>query len=456
MVDDTVSASRAIAPHCSGFGARQWRQLGEILRAGYDLVAPEQYGCKGTAGPWTGTQAFTLADEAAKIIAIIDIADRKVHLVGHSYGGDAALRTALTRPDRIASLILYQPSAFHLKEIVAIPREVGNSVTGDASLVDYRSEKGAWSALRPGLQSALTCWVPKALLDFAASVSERKEASAYASLRFPVLFIRGQQATALTLLIAEKAAGALARSLPHRNRRRQSHGPDVACGGRGRIDAAIAHHELTRIRSQHRKKVHEHIVAASTLILMFLPLSVASAQVPDAIAATGEGLIATVHAEGAQVYECQAGTGVELAWQFREPIATLLMDGKTVGRHYAGPSWELTDGSAVIGKVAGRAPGSTSKDIPLLKLEVMSQRGSGQLTGVTTIQRLNTKGGIAEGSCESAGAFLSVPYSADYTFYQRRFGNKRSMNLEKLDGYLAVSRRRSSRPTGGRIIMPPQ
>ena len=65
-------------------------------------------------------------------------------------------------------------------------------------------------------------------------------------------------------------------------------------------------------------------------------------------------------------------------------------------------------------------PGLTSKDIPLLKLEVMSQRGSGQLTGVTTIQRLNTKGGIAEGPCESVGAFLSVPYSADYTFYQKR------------------------------------
>jgi hypothetical protein len=189
---------------------------------------------------------------------------------------------------------------------------------------------------------------------------------------------------------------------------------------------------------------------------MFLPLSVASAQVPDAIAATGEGLIATVHAEGAQVYECQAGTGVKPAWQFREPIATLLMDGKTVGRHYAGPSWELTDGSAVTGKVAGRAPGSTSKDIPLLKLEVMSRRGSGQLTGVTTIQRLNTKGGTAEGSCETAGAFLSVPYSADYTFYQRRFGNKRSMNLEQLDGFLAMSRRRSSTPTGGRTIMPPR
>src|ERR1700733_15787413 len=96
-----------------------------------------------------------------------------------------------------------------------------------------------------------------------------------------------------------------------------------------------------------------------------------------------------------------------------EPIATLLIDGKTVGRHYAGPGWELADGSAVTGKIAGRAAGATPKDIPLLKLEATSHRGSGQLTGVTTIQRLNTKGGVAEGPCDSAGAFLSVPYSAD-------------------------------------------
>ena len=81
-----------------------------------------------------------------------------------------------------------------------------------------------------------------------------------------------------------------------------------------------------------------------------------------------------------------------------------------------GPSWELADGSAVTGKVAGRAPGATAKDIPLLKLEVTSQRGKGQLTGATTIQRINTKGGMAEGPCENSGAYLSVLYSADYTF----------------------------------------
>jgi uncharacterized protein DUF3455 len=144
--------------------------------------------------------------------------------------------------------------------------------------------------------------------------------------------------------------------------------------------------------------------------------SISNAQLPAAIAAPGEVVIVTLHAEGAQIYECKADGGGKLAWQFREPIAALFIDGKTVGRHYAGPSWELTDSSAVTGKVAARAPGATAQDIPLLKLEVASQRGKGQLTGATTIQRINTKGGTAEGACEKSGAFMSVPYSADYTF----------------------------------------
>ena len=69
----------------------------------------------------------------------------------------------------------------------------------------------------------------------------------------------------------------------------------------------------------------------------------------------------SVHAEGAQVYECKAGADGKLAWAFREPIATLLVDGKTIGRHYAGPNWEHIDGSAVVGKVTGNAPGATAE-----------------------------------------------------------------------------------------------
>jgi hypothetical protein len=161
------------------------------------------------------------------------------------------------------------------------------------------------------------------------------------------------------------------------------------------------------------------IALSASLFAAMILAPVARAELPEAIAAPGETLVALIHAQGAQVYECKASATGQLAWQFREPIAALLEGGKTIGRHYAGPNWELVDGGAVVGKVVGRAPGATPADIPLLKLEVTSTRGTGRLAAVTTIQRLDTKGGVAEGPCRAAGAFLSVPYSADYAFYQK-------------------------------------
>lgn len=145
------------------------------------------------------------------------------------------------------------------------------------------------------------------------------------------------------------------------------------------------------------------------------PASATYAQTPAAIAATG-AVVLTLHAEGAQVYECKADASGKIAWVFREPIATLLAGGKTVGRHYAGPNWEYSDGSAVVGKATGNAPGATEKDIPWLKLDVVSQRGSGVLSGITTVQRINTAGGKLQGACDKPGTYQNVPYSADYVF----------------------------------------
>jgi len=145
----------------------------------------------------------------------------------------------------------------------------------------------------------------------------------------------------------------------------------------------------------------------------------AQTAIPETIAAPGETAVLTLHAEGAQVYECKAGADGTLAWAFREPIATLLSDGKTVGRHYAGPTWEYSDGSAVVGQVAGTAPGQVAMDIPWLKLSVTSRRGNGALSPATTVQRINTIGGKLNSACYKAGAYESVPYSADYVFLRK-------------------------------------
>jgi hypothetical protein len=147
----------------------------------------------------------------------------------------------------------------------------------------------------------------------------------------------------------------------------------------------------------------------------------APAQMPAAIAAADAAPVVTLHAEGAQIYECKTADDGKLAWAFREPIATLILGGKTVGRHYAGPNWEHMDGSIVQGKVAGNAPGATTNDIAWLKLDVVGHRGNstGTFASVDIVQRINTSGGVLRGPCEQAGALRSAPYSADYVFLHK-------------------------------------
>jgi hypothetical protein len=161
------------------------------------------------------------------------------------------------------------------------------------------------------------------------------------------------------------------------------------------------------------------LLIAGSLLTSSLFANQTLAQLPAAIAAQGETTVATFHAEGAQLYECKAGSDGKLAWSFREPIASLFLDGKTVGRHFAGPTWEHMDGSAVVGKAVGNAPGKTAKDIPWLKLDVVEHKGSGTLASVTRVQRTNTAGGVAAGACDKAGTFHSEPYAADYVFLKK-------------------------------------
>ena len=109
-----------------------------------------------------------------------------MHIAGHSYGIGAALQAAVERPHRIASLTLYEPSAFNrlkaidahgaaaFAEILAIATKTPEAVcTGEyvgaaRSFVDYWGGQGALAALRPSVQAALERRTPRAPLDFRA------------------------------------------------------------------------------------------------------------------------------------------------------------------------------------------------------------------------------------------------------------------------------------------------
>src|SRR5262249_38267023 len=157
-------------------------------------------------------------------------------------------------------------------------------------------------------------------------------------------------------------------------------------------------------------------------LLLSAPLAgaiAAEAPLPAAIAASGETVVLTVHAVGMQYYDCKPGADGKLVWTFNSPQATLTTADKVAGYHGAGPTWELMDGSGITGKAVANSPGTNPNDIPWLKLEVTSHKGTGQLSDVTTVQRINTVGGVLKGSCDREKAGLGMPYAADYVFLRK-------------------------------------
>jgi len=137
-------------------------------------------------------------------------------------------------------------------------------------------------------------------------------------------------------------------------------------------------------------------------------------------APAGEELLLRVHAKGEQIYVCK-GDGAKFAWTLKAPEAQLFdKDGKVFGKHFAGPSWEASDGSRVTGKAIANVPSPDAGSIPWLLVKVLTHEGSGALSRATSIQRIDTKGGKAsEAGCDAAHAEQEIrsAYTADYLFY---------------------------------------
>jgi hypothetical protein len=127
--------------------------------------------------------------------------------------------------------------------------------------------------------------------------------------------------------------------------------------------------------------------------------------------------------KGVQIYQCRAKTNdaTEYEWVLKAPEADLFdAQGKGIGRHYGGPTWEGIDGSKVVGEVKGRETSAETNAIPWLLLVAKKHEGNGVFSRVSSIQRLETVGGKApaEGRDRSKlGTEVRVPYTAEYYFY---------------------------------------
>ncbi|MDZ8189172.1 MAG: DUF3455 domain-containing protein [Nostoc sp. ChiSLP02] len=150
--------------------------------------------------------------------------------------------------------------------------------------------------------------------------------------------------------------------------------------------------------------------------------STTSSQVPKNLQVPpGQSLLLKASAKGSQIYVCKAKSDNpnSFEWTLKAPDAVLFNEqGQQIGKHYAGPTWELNDGTKVVAQAKANAPQANT--IPWLLLSERSHQGNGILNKVNWIQRLNTVGGKAPASgCDATHKQLEVkvPYQADYYFW---------------------------------------
>jgi hypothetical protein len=143
---------------------------------------------------------------------------------------------------------------------------------------------------------------------------------------------------------------------------------------------------------------------------------VAQHQIPAPAAVkvpAGNRMIAAFQGSGVQIYQC-----ANAAWTLFEPAATLSDHGRAVALHFKGPVWVSTlDGSEVGAAAVPGASVPHTDAVPELLLKASENRGQGQFSAVTYVQRLATRGGLAPAGPCVDGSQTSTPYSATYAFW---------------------------------------
>lgn len=262
------SGETVLLLHSSACSSAQWRALGEMLQARYRVLAPDLYGY-GQTDQRPGPASPGLTDAAALVDAVLSGQAERVHLVGHSYGGAIALRSAADRPERLLSLTLIEPVAFHLlshapsltaeralfREVADLAADVtqaagdGDGRRGMARFIDYWNGAGAWARLRPDQQTALALQTARVALDFRDTMTDPTRIETLQRIAAPALVLRGSESPQPS----RRIAALLARILPNaRLQTIEAAGHMLPLTHTEAVNAAILDHLSQRTAAQQR------------------------------------------------------------------------------------------------------------------------------------------------------------------------------------------------------------
>jgi pimeloyl-ACP methyl ester carboxylesterase len=192
----------------------------------YRVLAPDLLGY-GRAAIWPRDEPLGPDAELGFVEALLDVAGRPAHLVGHSYGGTVALRAARRFPQQIASLTLIEPVAFHLlrranepdgwREIAALAeRHValvgeGRDAAAAEAFVAYWTGPKAWQQMPDAARDSVVRTAAKVAAEWRLMFAAEYDLDAIVGIKAPMLLICGGR----TRTPARRVIEVLRRALPH-------------------------------------------------------------------------------------------------------------------------------------------------------------------------------------------------------------------------------------------------
>ncbi len=202
------SGAPVILVHCSSASHRMWQSLTRELDSKFCVFAPDLLGY-GASDGWTNGEPFDPFADIALIMHLIDLADGPVHLVGHSYGGAIALEAARLKSERIKSLTLIEPVAFHLLAMAGKTDEA-NQVKEIADRVIVATEQGElekatriymsfwlgrvrWALTPKKIKNSIGATVNKVALEFGGMKTANVALDEYQKISAQTLLIAGSR-----------------------------------------------------------------------------------------------------------------------------------------------------------------------------------------------------------------------------------------------------------------------
>ena len=230
--------------HSSLSNGRQWLALQHQLQQtaseqdlDFTYKIPDLSGYGSSPMPDNDRAQHQLAYEIAALAG--QLPEQPFHLVGHSYGAAVALHFARQNPDRLLSLSLYEPVAFHLlaedhpqrRAICGLSGQIldhlqqQNPQQAAACFIDYWNRPGTFDRLPQTMRQQFCQGIGKVSYDFNALLTEPCNPADLQSIRCPVLLLEGAETPASTHAVMQVLRDALPQASHH----------TLACGHMGPV-----------------------------------------------------------------------------------------------------------------------------------------------------------------------------------------------------------------------------